>query len=144
MRPTSAANSGRVGYATCNVVVRAHPETANRTQASINAQVRQEGPLSRTDALEAIGILQDGLLLESRITTVSGITSFFAVTRGRYDNINVTTTNTMAFMLIVQPGRIHALSCGAGVPDPRAVEESWATWRPTVIAIMGTMVIENY
>lgn len=50
IRSTRAASGSRVGVATCNVTVDAQPETGNKAQASINAQI-QAGPLNRGQAL---------------------------------------------------------------------------------------------
>lgn len=144
VRSASGYVAGRVGVANCNVAVRAYPETKNRAQASLNAELRAGGPLNQTDALDTVGILQEGELLESRIVAVSGIPSYFIVVRGRYENLNVTTFNTMAMLLVFQPGRIHGATCAAATTYSSLVDASWVSWQSTILAILGTFALENY
>lgn len=143
IRSTPAANAGRVGVANCNVVVRTQPETRAMTQAQINAEVAG-GPLAREDALAMVDFMSQPQLLESRVARINNIPAYFVVARGGYENLNAKTTNTVAIGVVMQPGRSHAFSCTAGAAQGISSEAAWNSWRPVIMAIMGSAVLEDY
>lgn len=142
IRPSRAANVPRVGAATCNVAVNEQPGTRNRAQASINAKV-QSGPLDRETAGVLFETLSSPQVIESRLTRFGDLPSYFVIGRGFSEREGRSVTNTVATGIVLQPGRMVAVTCAVLTPREADADAVWLSWRPLLTGILGSFMPEG-
>lgn len=82
-------------------------------------------------------------ITERRMTRISNIPSQFAVMSGSHENLNWNIwVNTLNIVLFDRMRR-YDVTCTAGDGNPQGAQRAFEFWRPTLMAILGTLVIEN-
>lgn len=139
-RAKQPAPSGRPGVANCNVGVRAEASLRGFTQAELDADMRAN-PMTEEDARAAtLGLA----IREKRLGRVSNRPAFIVVASGEYETVAARTQVVVMTALLSFPGRAMAATCTVGAPTAREAELAWTAWRPVVLAVLGTLVIEDW
>lgn len=142
IRPRQSVPSGRPGFANCNVVVRAEPSLSGLSQAELDADVLAN-PLSTADARNMTGTLSNLTIRENRTGRVNNRPAYIVVASGDYETVNAKVHMVMAQAFVFRPGTVLAANCGAGGGTSEQAEAAWAAWRPVLMAVLGTWVLED-
>lgn len=132
-------------FANCNVVARNLDGTLSRSdtrevERAISSRIFTEAEWR--DLLgEGINNIQ---ITERRMTRVSNIPSQFSVISGSRENLNWHIWVNMLNIIFVDRNRTYHAVCSAGDGSPQGAQRAFEFWRPTLMAILGTLVIENW
>jgi len=133
-----------LGFANCNVVVR-RVDGVPRSEIRQLERALSSGVLSDADWRDILGGIMTGMQVsERRSARVSNLPAQMAITSGSYENLNVRIWMSMINVVLIDRGRMFHAACGAGDGNPQGAMRAFEFWRPTLMAILGTWVIENY
>ncbi len=137
------APSGRPGVTNCTVVVEVHPDTANYTQATIDAEVfNAPAPPEVTHAVTSI--LQDPSVRENRVVRISNQLAWFMSYSGSYESLDAKVYLVAAAISLMRPGRTYNVTCSASDTTAQRGEAAWSAWQPLLMLILGTFTIEDF
>jgi hypothetical protein len=124
--------SGRPGHTNCTVIDGVNPDTANYTQAAIDADVfNAPAPPEVTDA--ATSIFQNVSLRANRVVRVSNQLAWFISYSGSYESLNAKIYSVTATVALMRPGRDYSVTCGASDTTPQRAEAAWNAWQPILM-----------
>jgi hypothetical protein len=136
------AASGRPGHTNCTVVVGVNPDSANYTQAAIDAEVFN-APAPPEVTNEVAATLQEPLVRQNRVVRISNRLAWFISYSGSYESLNAKVYTVAATVSLMRPGRDYNVTCGAADTTPQQAEAAWNAWQPILMLILGTLTIED-
>jgi hypothetical protein len=141
------APASGTAFADCEIVVRLDPRISQ-------ADVQEFGSTSATDDFwinsinRIFGISIEIPIIsvhERRLTRISNMPAHFRIFSHIYGNPNahVRTISTTASIMLMTVGKMYMINCSVGSISQRNSENAWIYWRPIIMAILGTWVIED-
>jgi hypothetical protein len=135
--------SGRPGVTNCLVTVLPSPDTANYTQATIDAEVSKGVPPEM--ASKVASFLQNPSVRENRIVRVSNQLAYFIGFSGSYESLNAKVYAVAAAVTLIRPGQTYNVTClAADTATPQRGEAAWNAWQPVFMTILSTFMIEDW
>jgi hypothetical protein len=141
-----APSSRGPGYfAKCAVIVMATPNTANYTQAQLDAYIAKGVP---DGMVNMIASEIQGFSLRARtVTNVADRPAFFLSFAGRFVTAGAGVYTVAAQIAELRPGKTYDVTCTASdateSSTPQQAEIAWRAWQPDIMTILSTFVIDD-
>lgn len=128
--PTGAGN--------CNVMARTNPELDGLTQAALNEEL-ESLPNDSGGWASYVGLRSSQVyVVESRRTSVQGVSGLFAVLETSLENLEGNYMRKQIASVMLTPGLIWSLNCGVSVGSSEEAQARFAELQPNFMQVFGS------